>query len=179
MHEAEKPLKKEQISICLGTLLPGANDPDAPALQVMNAILSARLGLELREKQGLAYSVGSSVTFDRNFGWLMIQLGTGKGNFALAQKGVSAEIEKLQSGGVGEDELQKAKKSLWGNYLLANLARLNQTYWMAVNEFVGRGFDYDQKFVARLETVTTNDVQRAAQQYLNLKQAVLATAGMR
>ena len=65
-------MDKEQIYILLGSLLPGAPEPDAPAIMVANRILSARLALELREHQGIAYSVGSSVSFDRGFGWQIV-----------------------------------------------------------------------------------------------------------
>ena len=121
-----KAMQKEQIYIYLGNAIPGASSPDLAALMVANNILSARLGNELREKQGLAYSVGSSVQFDREFGWFVCKMGTGKANYAKARDGIIEQIRAIQETPVTKEELETAQNTIWGSSLTSRLARTNQ-----------------------------------------------------
>jgi predicted Zn-dependent peptidase len=175
--KVKKEMKKEQVYIYLGNLLPGLNNPDAPALEVANSILSTRLGLNLREKKGLAYSVGSSVNFDKDFGWFITSIGTRPKNYKDALDGILNEINQLKENPVTEKELERAKNSLWGNLLFYRLSRINQAYYMGVNEFLGLGYDYDENYLEKIRGVTIEKVQEVAQRYLDTKNYVLAVVG--
>jgi zinc protease len=171
------PMEKEQIYIYLGGLLPGASDTDAPAILVASRILSSRLGDELREKQGLAYSVGASVNFDREFGWQMCTMGTGKANYAQAKEGILQEIRRLQEELPTPEELEIAQNSIWGSALTADLSRVNQAYYMGVNEFLGLGCDQSDRVAGQVRAVRAADVQRVARMYFDPENYVLATVG--
>jgi zinc protease len=175
--EVKKEMKKEQVYIYLGNLLPGLNNPEVPALEVANSILSTRLGLNLREKKGLAYSVGSSVNFDKDFGWFTASIGTRPKNYKEALDGILNEINQLKENPVMEKELERAKNSLWGNLLFYRLSRINQAYYMGVNEFLGPGYDYDEKYIEKIRSVPIEKVQEVAQKYLDTKNYVLAVVG--
>ncbi|HVP36530.1 MAG TPA: pitrilysin family protein [Terriglobales bacterium] len=176
-EEVFKEMKKEQVYIYLGDLLPGINNPDAPALEVANSILSSRLGLNLREKKGLAYSVGSSVNFDRDFGWFIASIGTRPKNYKEAFDGILNEINQIRENPVSDNELETAKNSLWGNLLFYRLSRINQAYYMGVNEFLGAGYDYDEKHLEKIRAITKEQVKDVAQKYLDTKNYVLAVVG--
>jgi len=175
--EVKKEMKKEQVYIYLGNLLPGINNPDAQTLEVANSILSTRLGLNLREKKGLAYSVGSSVSFDKDLGWFIASIGTRPKNYKEALDGILNEINQLRENPVTEKELETAKNSLWGNLLFYRLSRINQAYYMGVNEFLGAGYDYDEKHLEKIRAVTKEMVKEVAQKYLDTKNYVLAVVG--
>jgi zinc protease len=176
-EEVFKEMKKEQVYLYLGNLLPGINSPDAPALEVANSILSSRLGLNLREKKGLAYSVGSSVNFDREFGWFIASIGTRPKNYKEALDGILNEMNQIKENPVSDNELETAKNSLWGNLLFYRLSRINQAYYMGVNEFLGAGYDYDEKHLGKIRAVTKEQVKDVAQKYLDTKNYVLAVVG--
>jgi predicted Zn-dependent peptidase len=112
-----EPMEKEQVYIYLGGPLPGASSADAPAIRVAADILSTRLADELREKQGLAYSVGASVKFDREFGWQVCIMGTGKDNYPQAKDGILAEIQRLREELPTDEEVEIAQNSIWGSTL--------------------------------------------------------------
>jgi predicted Zn-dependent peptidase len=171
------PMDKEQVYINLGGLLPGATDADAPAIRVAGRILSSRLAYELREKQGLAYSVGASVNFDREFGWHMCTMGTGKDNYAQARDGIIQEIRRLQEELPTGEELEIAQNSIWGSALTAQLSRVNQAYYMGVNEFLGLGYDQSDHIAQQVRAVRPADVQRVARMYFDPDNYVLATVG--
>jgi zinc protease len=174
---AEKEMEKEQIYIYLGQPMPGIQSPDAPALALLNSILSSRLGLNLREVKGLAYSVGSSVHFDKDFGWFIASIGTRPQNYQEALDGILGEMKKIKEEEVSPDELDKAKNGIWGSMLFYRLSRINQTYYMGVNEFKGAGYDYDDKYIESLRKVTIDQVKGAAEKYLDTNNYVLAVVG--
>jgi zinc protease len=179
LSQVEKEMQKEQVYIYLGGILPGINSPDKEALIVMNSILSSRLGLNLREKQGLAYSVGSSVKLDKGFGWYIISMGTRPQNYQKALDGIQKEIQTMKKSSPKDEELEKAKNGIWGRMLMYRLSRINQAFWMGVNEFKGLGYDYDEFYIDKIRAVTKEDVRRVAQSYLDTEHYVLAVVGKR
>jgi len=170
-------MDKEQVYIYLGNLLPSALSSDASALRVASAVLSERLFKNIREKQGLAYQVGSSVKLDRHFGWFVCSMGTSAKNYEKAHSSILSEIEKLKTEPPTEDELNTAINSIWGSYLSSNLSRINQLYYMGVYEYLGLGYDYGDKYVSGIRSVTAEQVSEMAQKYFDTKNYVIATAG--
>jgi zinc protease len=175
--KVEKIMEKEQVYIYLGEPMPGIKSPDAPALDLMNSILSSRLGLNLREVKGLAYSVGSSIQFDKDFGWFIASIGTRPQNYQEALDGILGEMKKIREEKVSPEELEKAKNGIWGGMLFYRLSRINQAYYMGVNEFKGVGYDYDDKYIDTLRKVTADEVKQVAEKYLNTDNYVLAVVG--
>jgi len=174
---AHQELEKEQIYIFMGNLLPGVTDSNAAAIRVAAEVLSTRLQLNLREKQGLAYSVGAGATFDRDFGWFICSMGTGAANFERARDGILAEIEKLKTEGPTGEELETAKNSIWGTSLTRRLSRINQAYYMGVGEYLGIGYDYEDRQIPQIRALTASQVKDAAAKYFDTVNYVLATAG--
>lgn len=176
--ETNVPMEKEQVYIYIGGPTIGIGHEDAAALSLAGSVLSDRLQEELREKQGLAYSVGAGVSFDKDFGWYVAAMGTGKENFAIARDGMLDEIRRLQTEGVTPNELKKAKNSKWGTSLMRNLSRVNQAYNMGVHEFLGVGYNYRDEWIDAIRGVTAEDVVRAAKKYFSAEKYILATAGL-
>ncbi len=177
VQTAHAPMEKDQVYIYLGSLLPAASSAEAPAIKVANAILSSRLRQNLREKQGLAYSVGSGAVLDKNFGWLICSMGTGVKNYKKAKDGILAEIENMKTEPPSIDELEEAVNSIWGSSLTANLSRINQAYYMGVNEYLGLGYNYNDMYIEKIRAVTAEQVVDIAKKYFDTENYVLATAG--
>ncbi len=170
-------LNKEQISIYLGGLLPGNSDPASVSLEVAMSILSNRLWSNLRERQGLAYSVGSGAGFERDFGWWYCVIGTGADKYQQASDGFHLEIDKLKSDGPTELELKQTRNQIWGRLMSAKLSRINQAYYMAVNEFFGRPQPYDPTYLEQLSKVDLVTAAEAMRKYVRPETSVLVTAG--
>jgi len=175
---AQIPLKKEQVNMYLGSPLPGATNPDAVPLSIATSILSGRLYTNLREKKGLAYSVGAGASFDRQFGWYYCSMGTGAENYKEAVGGILLEIQKLQFDGPLRTEIDRARNRIWGRLMSAKLSAINQAYYLAVDEFLGRPLQYDQQLLTQLGGVTRETVRRVASQFFSTDAYVLATAGV-
>jgi predicted Zn-dependent peptidase len=177
IQTAEKKLESQQLYLYIGSLLPDLSLTDKVAVEVANSVLSSRLGLNLREKQGLAYSVASAVRWDRDFGWFYAYMGTSPQNFDVAREGILNEIKKLQTESVSAAELEKAKNDLRGSLLMSRLSSVNQAFYMSVNEYLGLGYRWDQEFLPNLAKVTAEKIRSAFQNWIDVEHYVLTTAG--
>ncbi|MFQ5452805.1 MAG: M16 family metallopeptidase [Candidatus Zixiibacteriota bacterium] len=165
------------MNIYLGNIIPGADNKNALAIKVATSILSNRLYHILREKQGLAYSVGASSTFDKNFGWFYSVIGTEAVNYQKAIDGIILQIDKLKLDGPTLGELRKAKNKIWGRLMSAKLSSINQAYYLGLDEYLGHPLGYDKQFLVSLSNVTAESIRRVASKYFRNDVYILATAG--
>jgi predicted Zn-dependent peptidase len=177
LNKTHQDMDKEQVYIYMGMITPGLISSDAPAIHMAAAIISARMGLNLREKQGLAYSVGMDVDFMPEFGWAVAAMGTGFQNLDIATTGLIEQINLVKTGGCTEQELQKAQNSTWGSMLLARASRINQTFYICRNQFLGVGYDYENDYLSKVKKVTPADIKRVAAGYFDTDNMVVATVG--
>jgi zinc protease len=87
---------------------------------------------------------------------------------------VLRELKKVRDRGLTEEEVDRAKKYLVGNFeigLQTNGAQANQ---MSLDELYGLGFDHYQKYPQEIQKVTRDEVNRVAKKYLNVETYVLA-----
>jgi zinc protease len=168
---------KEQAYLLLGNLLPGIRSEDVPVIEVMNDILSSRLGLSLREKEGLAYSVGSGIDFSKDVGWFYAAMGTRNENLDRAAAGIREQIKILQEKPVSEEDLQTSINSFAGHWLRYHQTAINQAHYFSLYEFLGVGYGYDQTYIDRIRKASVADVQRAATRYFSNDKYIVSIAG--
>lgn len=166
---AEIVRKSEQAFIVMGHLTCPTGDPDEAAVEVATAVLgagmSSRLFVELRDRQGLAYAVGASSTFLKNQGCFIASIGTAPKNIDRATDGLWAEIERLRNEPVGEEELQRSKNYIGGQFLRAHERNMQQAGYLAYWYVTGRPPNYDDKYIESINAVTSRDVMRVANKY--------------
>lgn len=168
----------EQGYVVLGHLTCPVGHPDEPAVKVASAILgggmSSRLFAELRDRQGLAYSVGARATFFQLQGHMMAFIGTSAANLApseefngasRAEHGLWNEIQNLRETPVTDEELERAKNYIAGAYLRAHERNVQQASYYGFWHLTGRGVEYDQKYVDSIREVTSRDIMRVANKY--------------
>lgn len=172
-------MEKEQIAIYAGGLLPGADSEEAVDLTVATSILSTRLFSELRERKGLAYSTSASVYFDRDFGWYYTTIATGAENYATALEGLSLQTDKLAFDGPRAEEVSQARNQLWGRLMSAKLSRLNQAYYLGLDELLGREPGYDRQMLEKLSQVDMQSVRQAAARHFRTDTWTIGAAGQK
>ena len=158
----------QQAQIFQGWLAPPLGSAEQAATAVMNTVLgggglSSRLFLELRDKQGLAYSVRSMYAPLRRVGELIVSIGTSPENIARARQGFTEQITRMQQEPISIEELLFAKGRLAGAYVLSHETSTQQCLDMAINACHGMGPDYSERLLAQMQAVTIADVQAAAQ----------------
>ncbi len=163
---------KQQSYIYYGSLFEISKEDQVPLI-IMNRLLSERLGFNLREKKGLAYSIGSSVNFQGDYGWLVVSMGTRPERLNEAKEGIIEEISKLKKEKLTEKEVQKTINALVGRILMRRLPRVNQAYFMGLFEFDGMGYDYYDLYLEDLKAVALEDVQKVIKKYLQTKDYVM------
>ena len=112
----------EQAHILLGGFTPGRHDERRYALSVLNAALgggmSSRLFQEIREKRGLAYSVGSSVSHYAGIGSYNVYAGCAPRNVDEVLGLIRVELDRVAVKGLTSDEVARAKGQIRGGMVL-------------------------------------------------------------
>lgn len=167
----QKP-KLSATWIAQGWLVPPIRDQkDYVALKVLNSLLgtgmSSRLFVDLREKQGLAYVVGSMYPTREEQSRFVAYIGTDPGNTSKVQNGFTEEIKRLQKELVPSTELSEAKSKLIGSFALGHDSNLNQAYYLGLYEIIGAGYEFDDQYAKLIEEITPQDIQRVAQTYFS------------
>ena len=156
--------------IALGYMGVSIGHRDFTALRVLNAILgegvTSRLWIEIREKRGLAYQVGSSLPMRAGPSHLRLSAGTDPPNLSAVVQGMLREVERLRADAPPADEVEKTKRGIIGRYALAREELESQALYLGWYEVLGVGYDYDKRFPQEITRVTPADVLRVARQYL-------------
>ena len=147
------------------------NTNDWATLQVIDSILgsgmSSRLFTQLRDEQGLAYSVGSSFSANTNKGVFALYIATNPDNIEQAQNGMLAEIDKLKKEFVTEKELKEAKDKLLGNFVLSLETNMDKASVINSLEVTGRGFNFIDKYPELINAVSVQDIIKTANKYFS------------
>lgn len=160
-------LGKEQAQIRLGYRF--LLDPaDREAFDLMTRLLSYRLMFDLRETRGLAYTLSLRQDRDGETAWLTASMGTGVDNIERAVEGIKSYLDPRRLDDLTDRELQKTVNAAKGRYMMRNLSRLGQAYYLGYHEYYHQ--DHTLALARRTagEDVTVKDVQRAARRYLSL-----------
>ena len=169
--------EKEQAHFVLGFLGTTLQHRDRYALEVLDAALSGqggRLFYELRDKESLAYALDFIANPNLDPGYIGVYMGTHPDKLERAIEGVLRELKRVKEEGLTEEEVQRAKRYLIGNFeigLQTNGAQANQ---MSLDELYGLGFDHYQKYPEEIQKIARGEVHQVAKKYLNLEAYALA-----
>ena len=172
----------DQSNLFFGLRAISRTDPDRYALTILNSLLgrgmSSRLFKEVRERRGLAYSVGSSVSRHHDTGVMAVSAGVSPEKAEEAGKVILEEVFKLVDEPVPEDELTRARDFTVGNFRLSLETTMALTQWTGEN-LVTTGRDRGDRRVAvsRLSTVTADDVQRVARRLFTTDNVAMSLVG--
>ncbi len=166
---AKKYQETQQSIIMLGYLVENVHSYDYAPLKLLNTYLgnglSSRLFVELREKRGLAYDVSAfypTRLYTSNF---TVYIGTAAENTAIAQAGLKAEVERLVTHLLSEEELDVCKNKLLGQYALGKQTNSQIAQILGWYEILNLGIDFDTKFQENLVLVTNTEIQKVASKY--------------
>jgi predicted Zn-dependent peptidase len=171
----------DQCSLYLGLPIFGRNHPDRFPLRIMNDVLgagmSSRLFREVRERRGLAYSVGSGYGYLDDAGVFTISAGVNREKLAETVSVCIDEAMKLTSERVPAEELRKAKDHNIGRFRLS-LETAHAVGQRNGEQLITRDeIDAIDWVVERIEAVTTDEVRAVAQRLLDPKKLHCAVVG--
>jgi predicted Zn-dependent peptidase len=171
----------EQVQICMGVPSYPISHQLRYSSYVMNTLLgggmSSRLFQNIREKQGLVYSIFSELNPFRDTGCLAIYAGTSREAVPKVVQSVISEFKQLKKTLVDQEELDRAKSQLKGNLLLSlesstarmsNLARQEMYY----DHFFGMN-----EIISRIEAISPEDVMRVAEEFFQQDSIAVTVLG--
>ena len=158
------------------------SDPDFVPAYVMNYVLgsggfSSRLTEEVREKRGLAYSVGTSLYPLRHAALYLGQVGTKNASVGTALSLIRHEYERMATGGVSDKELSDAKTYLTGSYPLRFDSNAKIAGELLAIQQENLGLDYIAHRNDLINAVTVGDISRVAQRLLADQAPVVVIVG--
>ena len=142
------------------------NRKDYATLQVIDSLLgsgmSSRLFKNLRDRDGLAYQLGSQFSPHILKGSFITYIGTNPENLDYAQKRMKEEVFRLKTEFVGSKELQEAKDKLLGHYIIGQETNLDKATTIGWFEVSGRGYEFDDQYSQLINSVTESDIIEVA-----------------
>ena len=171
----------EQCNLALALRSIHRLDPDRYAMALLNEVLgggmSSRLFTEIREKRGLAYSVGSHPTAFDDAGHLTIMAGVTDAHVLETVDVVFDELAKLVAEPVTDDEIGRVREHAIGSFRLGLDAAASWCH-RAGGMLLANGFiEPVEETIAGYQAVTTADIQRVAQRVVREDNLVAAVVG--
>lgn len=171
----------EQVHLVLG--FPGLRHgaPERYALFLLNDVIggsmSSRLFQEIRERQGLVYSIHSGVQAFRDTGVLYVYAGTDAANFSKVLKSTLKELRDLKKHGVTAEELGRAKDHLKGSLMLSLESTSSRMNRLAKHEMHFGSFFTLDAMLAAIDGVRHEEVQALISQLLDEERLALTIYG--
>lgn len=173
--ELRKP--REQAHLVIGFRGLSVRDDDRFALEVISQILAGqggRLFLELRDRKGLAYAVNAANVEGLAPGFFALYIGTAPEKLDSAEHSMRRELERLVEAAPGQDELDRARRYLIGNFQIDLQRNSARAAHLSLDTLYGLGADADRHYAERIAAVGARDVLRVAQRVIDLTAPVIA-----
>jgi predicted Zn-dependent peptidase len=171
----------EQVQLCLGVPCHPIAHEQRHAGYVLNTLLgggmSSRLFQNIRERQGLAYSIYSDLNPYRDTGCLAVYAGTSRASTTKVVQSVVEEFRKLKQETVSEEELRRSKDQLKGSLMLSLESSTARMSNLARQEmYFDRFYDLDE-LIEKIEAVTSADLQNLANDFFQTEKVAVAALG--
>ncbi len=171
----------EQVQLCIGVPAHPIAHEKRHAGYILSTVLgggmSSRLFQNIRERQGLAYSIYSDLNPYRDTGCLAVYAGTSLTSAAKVVQSVVQEFRKLKSDPVPEEELRRAKAQLKGSLMLSLESSTSRMSNLARQEmYFDRFYDLDE-LIERIEAVTVEDLANLANEFFRPESVAVTALG--
>lgn len=145
-----------------------ANHPDAPALMLLQTILSGQSGLlfsELRDKEGLGYTVTAFNRLMPLTGMTAFYIGTTPDRIDQAREGFAKIISRLKAAPLDEAMLRAGANSMLGDYLRDRQSLASRAGEAATDSVLNYPPDFQKQQIERAQALKPADLQAIAKKY--------------
>ncbi len=170
---------QSNIRVCFRSV--PRNNPDLVELGVVESVLgggfSGRLFQNLREKHGWTYGAYASGAYQRYLGYFAASTEVRNAVTDSAIVEILAEMRRIRSEPIGEEELKLQREYLAGNYLLS-LERAEQNAARLQNiEFYGLPADYYKTYAQKVSRITPEKALELAKKYIEVNDLAIVVVG--
>ncbi|MFH0731839.1 MAG: pitrilysin family protein [Candidatus Omnitrophota bacterium] len=166
---------KKQAVVMIGFEGASMYNNDRHPLQVLSSIFSGssgRLYSQIRQKEGLAYTLGTFGMVGLDKGMFVFYAATTPENADKVSKSIVSQIEQIKSEKLEDEEISAAKKILITKQQLSLQTNSSLAMQLGLDELYGLGYDYYKQYTERINSVTEKDVKAACKKYFNLSKSV-------
>lgn len=173
--------KTDQTNFCLGVRAYDLFDKRKYALSLLSIILggnmSSRLFIKVRERNGLAYSIHTSVDATTDTGYLVTQAGIDHKNLEKSIKLILQEYKNLKEKKITEKELKKAKDYLKGITSLSLDSSDSKASFYAIQELLEKNIMTPEEKFKKIDEVKIEDIKEVALDIFKEEKLNLAVIG--
>ena len=168
--------RKNHLSHCIiGGLAPEFSSELRMPIVMLNNILggpamSSRLGLNIREKYGFAYSIESQYTAYSDIGLINVYMAVDPDSLEKAIGLVYKELDKLCTQKLGTLQLQHAKQQLIGQVALSYESGMNELLSATRSLLMREPIEYMDDIIRNVEAVSAEDILEVANRVFDKKQ---------
>jgi len=171
-----------QANIILGHIGISRDNPDYYAVSVMNYILggggfASRLMKVIRDEMGLAYSIYSSFSVNKEPGQFEVEVQTKNESAEVVISEILKQIERIKNEMVTDHELEDSKAYLTGSFPRRLETSKRIADFITAVQYYGLGDDYIEKYPEYIKNVTKDDILQAAKKYLDNENYILVVVG--
>ncbi|HEV8538400.1 MAG TPA: pitrilysin family protein [Bacteroidota bacterium] len=170
-----------QSEVRIGYPALARSTPDFFPVELMNRVLggqfSSRINLNLREKHGYTYGARSGFGYRKGVGPFTAQGGIVTEKSDSAMREFLNEINAMREKGVAKDELEFVKKGLTGNFALSFETPVQIAGSLQNIVLYSLPENYYNNYLQNIESVTLDDVNRVAKQYLDASKMAMVVVG--
>ena len=182
VSKSHKIAGKSQSDLIIGTNAPRRKDPEFMPALVGNNILGqfgmmGRIGEVVREKSGLAYYAGSSLSAGLGPGSWEISAGINPQNVKKATDLIISELKRFVDSGVSSDELTDTQANFIGRLPLSLESNGGVANALLNIERYDLGLDYYRRYAGLVREVTGDSVLASARKYIDPDKLAIAVAG--
>lgn len=158
---------KEQMDVTQGKLVIGLNTPNnkQEVIALYNTILgkgaNSKLFLNVREKEGLAYSAGS--TYLKRNNAIIISTGIEVSKYNKAIEVIKNQLKDMEDGNITEKEMKDAKQFINAGLNLINESSENMIEYRFDKDLYNEEIDIE-KYRKEIEEIKKEDIVKVAKQ---------------
>ena len=173
---------KSQSDVVMGLPAISRKAPDFYALNFADLVLGGlglmgRLGDVVRDQQGLAYHVSSSLESLYGPGAWQVHAGVNPTNVEKAIESIRAEVRRIQDEPISDEEEADGKAYLTGILPLALETSGGVARTLQQMELYELGLDYVDRYSDIVLGLTKGEIQEAARRYMSADDLVVVVAG--
>ncbi len=162
----EVAMGKPQGALAAGAVTGRSPAREEPALTVASALLNTRLVEELREKQGLAYSLGASLGSVGDAAVFTFSMGTAPDKIQRAREELRAQIAAAREAEVLPGDMEREINGLVGRLQMRMLSSINRAYYLGLAAREGLPHTFGEDYRQRLLALTPADIEAVNRAYL-------------
>lgn len=160
---------RQQAHLLLAFHAVPLDHPDAPALMLLESVLSGQSGLlfnKLRDEQGLGYTVTAFYRSLPEAGFMAFYIGTMPRNLDVARQGFSGIIKDIKTDLLPAELLAKGLNRMEGSYYRGRQSLGARADEAASERLLGQPQDFQKRLLEKAAKVTPEQLREVARKYL-------------